>query len=334
MSKVFVFRVRCDEEYIKKELKEGRLRQGWGWLKTDLTNAQKDEWVKTQCEKDPFDGNEKYYKTKFNNLSKMLDIEEGDILIIPKTSTSSQFTICKAAGKYKFDTVGGYEDGDDFRHVIPIHKESIREFNYHANEYCENIRAKMRAYQHPVNNVWNERIQEIAQKLLVEDFSRNETPLASIVESIKSDCFKSEETLTRLRDLGNRNTERITQLIFEKLGYELIKPNSYDGNGGDADLIFSDVSLSEFYEVASNSAEIARKIYVQIKNKNGEDNDDIHGVKQLITRTSTEEETNSVKILISTADKFSEKCKKLANENNVLLIDGLGFLKLVFKYLN
>ena len=65
------------------------------------------------------------------------------------------------------------------------------------------------------------------------------------------------------------------QLIFEKLGYELVRSNSYDRKGGDADLIFKDNSLSEFFEVAANSTDVAGEVYVQIKNKNGIDNDDI-----------------------------------------------------------
>lgn len=329
MAKVFVFRVNCEEDFIKTELKEGRLRQGWGWDGTNLINAQKDKWVTKQCEKDKFDGNEKYYKTKFNNLKIMLDIEEGDIIIIPKMPTSSQFTICKAAGKYEFKNPVGY-NRDDFRHVIPIDVDSKREFYYLGNEYCRNIHAKLRAYQSPVNNVWNEKIQDVAKKLANENISGEEMKLSKVIEDIKSNCF--DKTLGDLRDLGNKDIENTVKLIFEKLGYEYIRGNSFDNNGGDADAIYRDVSLSEFFEVASNSAEIGRQIFVQIKNKGGEDKDDIHGVEQLITRT--EEETSPVKILISTADKFSKECEKLANENDVLLIDGPGFLKLVFKYLD
>ena len=167
MSKVFVFRVANDSQYIQEELKQGRLRQGWGNSDADL-NVSQEEWVEKQCKRDPFDGNRAYYKTKYNNLKKMLEISAGDILIIPKQPTSSQFTICQASGQYKFQKPDDF-DGNDFYHLIPIEVKSIREFSYHANEYCENIRAKMRAYQSPVNNVWNETIQNIAGVLLTEN---------------------------------------------------------------------------------------------------------------------------------------------------------------------
>ena len=81
-----------------------------------------------------------------------------------------------------------------------------------------------------------------------------------------------------------------------------------------------------------NSSEISGEIYVQIKNKTGTDNNDTAGVEQLIKRTK--KELGATKILISTADTFTEECKKLANRNNILLIDGSGFLKLVFRYID
>lgn len=327
--KVFVFRVNCDVPYIKDELEKGRLRQGWGWDGTNLEDAQKDNWVKAQCEKDDFEDNDKYYKRKFNNLKIMCDIKEGDILIIPKMPDQSHFTICKAVGKYEFRDPIGY-DRDDFRHVIPIDVDSKREFSYRGNEDCRNIHAKLRAYQSPVNNVWNETIRDVANKLANENISSEEMELSEVIEGIKTDSLKI--TLDRLRNLGNKDIEKIVELIFVKLGYEYTQTNSFDNNGGDADAICNDVSLSEFFEVSANGGDIAKKIYVQIKNKYGRDKDDKHGVDQLITRT--QDEPNAVKILISTTDEFSSECKKHASANDVLLIDSTGFLKLVFKYLD
>ena len=58
----------------------------------------------------------------------------------------------------------------------------------------------------------------------------------------------------------------------------------------------------------------------------------MEGVTQLLKRT--ENVADCTKILISTVDKFSEDCVRLANRNNILLINGIGFLKLVFKYID
>ena len=44
----------------------------------------------------------------------------------------------------------------------------------------------------------------------------------------------------------------MVQLIFEELGYEFIGSNSYDREGGDADLIFADNSFGELMDAGIN----------------------------------------------------------------------------------
>lgn len=330
---VFVFRIASDNTYIKDELfRHGRLHQGWGSAGTNLLTQSKEEWIESQCRRDVWKGNKRYYTQKYSSHKIMLEIKAGDIIIIPKTPDSMRFTICRAAGSYVFQQPQGYAK-DDFYHMIPIDLETVRIFDYHANEDCENIRAKMRAYQAPVNRVWNKLMRDISEKLITEpDIQSAGTSILNIVGEIMEDCYEDIDTLQRIRNLGNRNTEKIVQEIFKKLGYEMIGKNSFDGKGGDADLIYVSNSVSEFFEVSANSTKIEpQKVYVQIKNKRGEDNNDTAGIEQLCRRTS--EDLSSVKILISTADKFTLNCQEDARKNNVLLIDGKGLLKLIFKYI-
>ena len=327
MNNVFVFRIAADSDYVKREFERGCLRQGWGNSDADLHLPQ-DEWISRQCQRDAWDGNRAYYTRKYYNHKIMLEIKAGDILIIPKLPISSQFTICRAAGEYEFQKPNGF-DGDDFYHMIPIDLTTVRRFNYHADEDCENIRAKMRAYQSPLNHVWNQMVRDSAERLLKIESNETGSDILDIVGSIKLDIY--ENALQRLRDLGSRSAEKIVERIFEKLGYELVGKNSYNKEGGDADLIYVSKSVSEFFEVAINSTDIeSQKIYVQIKNKSGVDNGDTNGLDQLQKRTLSE--PSAVKILISTADEFTDECQKIAKENNILLIDSKGFLKLVFKY--
>ena len=60
------------------------------------------------------------------------------------------------------------------------------------------------------------------------------------------------------------------------------------------------------------------------------DHGDIIGVEQLIK--ISEGDVSSVKILASTADDFTDKCKIKAQENNVLLIAGENLAELILKY--
>lgn len=335
MSNLYVFRIEYvvpeRNEYVRNELLQGRLRQGWGGKHTNLLGRDPESWIAACCEHDQFENNEVYYRRKFKNHSIMLKIVAGDIIIIPKTPDNEHFTICKASGTYYFDESNELRI-DDYRHVIPIDVQSIRKFNYRYNEDCKNIHAKMRSYQSPINNVWLPMIKDAAERLINTESCSNSLNSEEIVQQIINSIYR-ESALQRFRNLGNREIERIVELIFEKVGYEKLDSNSYDREGGDADLIFKDNSLSEFCEVGKNGSEISGgDIYVQVKNKNGVDNDDIYGAKQLVKRTDGN--ASAVKILISTTDSFTQECVNYANRNNVLLIDGMGFLQLLFKYIH
>ena len=333
MPNVYVFRI-ADNDFVRNELKQGRLRQGWGDSNSNLLSTNNQliparEWVDSKCAKEVFENNRKYYTSKYRNLSKMTDIAENDIIVIPKAPDYSCFTICRAAGTYSFTEPIGF-GGDDYFHTIPIDTSSMRVFNYHADENCEIIHAKLRAYQSPINNVWNKLFIAAAQLLIDSDANTEEESIDNIVKGIKDEIYKS--SIDRFRALGNRATEKIVNIIFEKLGYVFINRNSPDREGGDADLIFADNSFSELMDIGVNSGEVSGKVYVQIKNKSGTDYSDVNGVYQLIQRCK--DEPNATKILISTVDKFTPECITLANKNNVLLINGNGFSKLVFKYID
>lgn len=332
MANVFIFRIANNIDFVKNEIKQGRLRQGWGNSCSELRGVSEEKWIELQCAKYPEtekDSNQEYYKKRYKLLIKMLEIKEGDILIIPKTPEYNKFTICRASGEYTFCKPDSF-DIDDFYHVIPIDINSIREFSYHADEDCEIIHAKLRGYQSPVNNVWNKAVINAAETLVFTCSNIEDQSVEELVKGIKEDILK-KTALERFRNLGNRGAENIVRLIFENMGYEYIRRNSYDKKGGDADLIFADNSFGELADISLNGSEISGEIFVQVKNKVGTDSNDVEGVKQLIKRA--EDENAAIKILISSANNFTQECKEMANKNNVLLIDGNGFLNLIFRYI-
>lgn len=346
MANYYLFRV-VNEWYnpeaykaICKELKRGYLRQGWGKDGTRLNKVEGEadaisceEWISNTAHafgEDITENNRNYYTGKYRNLSNMLRMEAGDIVIIPKVPSYNQFTICKVRGKYEFTAFDAYSD-DDFRHSIPVDAESIREVNYLSNEYALNIKAKLRAYQSPVNNIYNSTVIDAADNLLqtpLNELGGVDIPdISEIAHDIRSDILKNY--FDRFRNLGNKRAEDLVKHIFESMGYEFIGGNKYDREGGDADLIFDDKIIAELGDIPDNT--ISNKIYVQVKNKQGNDHWDIEGVKQLTK--ITEGEPGATMILISTADEFSQACKEEAEKGNVLLISSLGFLKLLMKYL-
>ena len=104
---------------------------------------------------------------------------------------------------------------------------------------------------------------------------------------------------------------------FERKGYKLLRGNS-TRNGGDADHVFSmpgfdDVSLSGPTPL----------LIVQVKHKKGTDENDVEGVNQLIKwKPADEGEAVCCKVLFSSAKSFTEKCKRIAEANDVTLICG------------
>ena len=335
MANYYLFRVERQwndpEAYdaICKEIKCGYLRQGWGWKGTRLNNKDGEtepipyeQWIANV----PEDTRE-WFSRKYRNLSIMLNIKAGDTIIIPKVPSWNQFTICKAAGTYQFKPLKNY-DGDDFHHAIPIDVDSIREADYYSSEDAKNIHAKLRGYQSPINNVYNDVVINAVSRLIESpEREHMKISLIDMVGDIRDDILKNH--FNRFRDLGPKATENIVKSLFERMGFEYISGNSYDRQGGDADLIFADNIATELGDFSDNS--ISKNIYVQVKNKSGNDDKDIEGIYQLIR--ITQDEPGASKILISTADSFSEECKRMADKESVLLISANGFLRLVMKYL-
>ena len=329
-NKAYVIRISYEDtksyEFMNKELNAGKLRQGWGAHFADL-RKEENEWVRSFLDEQD-DSDEKYFRRKYRNLAIMKEIKNGDILLIPKTPEYSCFTVCVASGEYCFEKPENLEE-DDFYHYIPIDVGSIRYFGYHTSEKTEIIRAKMRAYQSPVNKIWNGDMLDAIKSLLNEKSSNDQKEIDEIAADVFNNILNNE-LLQRFRNLGSRNIEKFVQRIFDDAGYEMKGTNSYDRNGGDADLIFSGNAVPEFFEVSDNGLDFNNDIYVQIKNKNGIDLNDTDGVKQLVKRT--ENIAGSIRILISTADSFTPECKEYARENNVLLISGRGLMQLYLKY--
>lgn len=153
----WVFRQQTDDEKVRnllfRELREGRLRQGWGWrpdfdirLESFIGNYQ----AETDCDKPRA-------QRVLNKLLDMLRVAEGDILVIPKQPSRDCFTITRAAKKdgevYSFGSPP--EGEDDFRHVVHIDPGSVRIYNFHSANVATVIRSRLkgRAYSSPIKAV-------------------------------------------------------------------------------------------------------------------------------------------------------------------------------------
>ena len=130
------------------------------------------------------------------------------------------------------------------------------------------------------------------------------------------------------------DVEEIVEEIFVKQGYLVESKNSYDKKGGDSDRTFIKPLpiLSEINDEIGSC-----RVYVQIKKKDGK-YDENEGIKQLEKIVATKENiegkdnkfNNFYKVLVCTGE-FSSRIKELAQEKNIILIDGIQLIRMCLK---
>jgi hypothetical protein len=326
LSNVYVFRISTGNEYKREELSAGILRQGWGvkdlqLVEKDGTIVDENTWIERWPEY--WKDDEKSKRGRYKILKPMLDMKEGDMVIIPKYPEWDTLTIAKIKEGYRYDL---NEKEGDFGHKLEIDIDKARYFAYNANEHSKLIHSKMRSYQSAINRVHMEKVKKAVISL--SEMESDKT-IKDISKIIKSSFFENTKGLKdKLFDTRPNDIEKLTEEIFTKAGYTLISKNSYDREGGDADLIFQknlDI-ISEF-----SSRDVDYRVYVQVKKKQGEVWNELEGIEQLIKITKGEK-GNFSKVLVSTSE-FSPHTQAKAREEDIVLIGGDSLIKLILKYL-
>ena len=319
----FVFRINSDIDFVQDELKIGRLRQGWSPLGTSLRNADgsvrnKEEWTKAYqiaCGESPS-------SHRYAILSRLLDMNIGDLVFVPKAPAYGSFTIAEVSGDYRFEVALDYKD---FGHIIPV--KNLREVANWYNSDSQTIYELFKsAYSRPavtqVQDYKNERVLSAAKRLLKQkNTDTPHTPDAIRKQRYDEGRRKAAESLMQYinDEWGHDQFEAAVGEAFKRKGYELLRSKS-TRNGGDADYVFY-LSIPGFND--ETSLYRTPLLIVQVKRKTGTDDDDVEGVNQLVNWTPKEEEEVLYKVLFSSAESFTEDCKKIAEANDVVLICGI-----------
>lgn len=344
MSKYYVFRINYEDKFelIRNELLNNHLlRQGWGTY--DMSVEAGYESFKAGWEKNWTEDNlpDKTMRSKYRNISIMLDIEPGDYIIVPKVSVKEgckcrSFVIAKCKAKYRFSVL---EQAEDFGHIIE--GEDIFSCEYDKNDFSQEIKSKFRAYQSPLNSVKNEAFIEAVDGLVrlhtdnPEDFEKNSPDYISMISHRASDSRNQylEKIKSALQGVGNSEFEYLISELFEKNGYTCIEKNWYDKEGGDVDLVFECFNQHTLMYNIFEICEVNKPhIYVQAKKKRGTDSGDIVGVEQLVKMLEHIPEKNAILMVINLTDEFSHGAKTLAYDNGIILINGLTFASLLVRY--
>ena len=315
-----VFRMDENNGWLYQELTEGRLRQGWGapgcaLLTADGQRVDRAKFLEGYIEA----YEEEASPRRFAILTRMLDLNDGDVVVIPKMPEWNQFTIARVSHPgYEFDYEG---DLHDYRHIVHVVPESIRTFNYHANEYAYLISGLFaRANHRPAISFCYSAEQIEAASLLLEqpnNTDANPNLPEEFYRAAIDDAFRTAAIALyeQIRNWNGPRFEEAVRQAFNDQGYEMQNLRRYDGQGGDADMLVAPPTSP--YGVF-----LPGEIAVQVKWIQGEDPNDVNAVRQIIQWAETQG-SNAAKYVISSASRFTDAAQELAAAGDVILIGGL-----------
>ena len=190
----YIFRIDYSKQkYFKENLEKGILRQGWGVENLSLLDENgeirnQEEWVNACPESwRTTDEARRYLRNKNSNLRKMLEMKEGDIILIPKFPEWNMFSLYRVTGKYYFNLE---ETAVDYGHCIPVKiattypYEIDKCFTYNGNDETKKIHSKLRGYQTSINSVYNEEIIKAIESLLQIKSIKEVSPITEILRNI------------------------------------------------------------------------------------------------------------------------------------------------------
>ena len=315
----FVFRT-SEELFVKEELKEGRLRQGWSPEGTSLQNSDgkersKEDWSSA-------------YKRKFGKepsprrhsiLRRMLDMKEDDFVLCPKCPKRGFFTIAVVSKGYNFKFSPTRDD--NYAHIIEV--KDMRDVSHNHNENSQAIADLFRSayFWSPVVQVQDYRRGDVisaAERLL-----RSKNTETSVnpdgIRKQRLDNMRVNAAEHFVKDvriqMSPQQFESTVKEAFTRRGYEIIRSNDWRA-GGDADHVFA-VPMPGFGDKETTHTPI---LIVQVKHKQGVDVHDQHGLDQLLQWEPRDDESIIRRVLFSSANKFTDDCINRAKDNDVTLI--------------
>lgn len=328
----YVFRINYDDpDWLMNEIRSGNLRQGWGVTNLQLKESNGkvvdvETWSKRFIKQAKAVWGEKIRRDsaakRYNILIKMLQMKEDDIVVVPKFPSWDKFLICRVGEGYAFD----YNRGDeDYGHVIKLKSfAGSKVFHYGSNDAARKVKAMMRSYQSAVNSVLSQKLKNNIETLLLMESDESPKGVEYVVSEVLSKA--SASIIEHLNELSPRDVESVVERICKGAGFDIEWRNHFKA-GGDADLI-----ITKRTPILHDLSDATQRIYIQVKKKSKVDRQDIKGVNQLRKICEADNDPDAPKILISTAEEFTDACKKAAKNENVLLCDGKKLVELLLRY--
>ena len=314
-----IFRTHEGDTWLHEELRDGRLRQGWGVPGLSLIAGHdkpvdKRGWEAAYREQTGWgDPSPK----RFAILNRMLELDDGDIVVMPKMPSWDRFTVARVSGRYRFEVALGR---DDFGHIVPVYRDSVRTFAHRSNDQAFLVSALFSRANHWSAVSFCSGAEQVSavRRLLEMPGSVAEKPRGELLATAMDDVFRDAAKFfakTVAGWNGPRFEDAVRQRFIEQ-GYQVIKDyNRYDGEGSDMDMVVSPPP-------SRHGPFLPAEIAVQVKWKQGRDEDDVEAVKQIV-RWAEWQGSTANKYVISSASGFTKEARKEAEKNGVVLIGGL-----------
>ena len=312
-----IFRTAEEEVgWLHDELTRGRLRQGWGapglaLIENDGRRIEKTEWEAIY----PEDWGGPSPK-RFAILSRMLDLQFGDVVVVPKMPRRDQFAMARVSGRYRFEADG---DGEVFGHIVSVDPDSIRTFHYRANDDAFLVSSLFARANHRPAVSFCDNLGHVkaAHRLLETPSSSTSRPQEELSRAAVNDAFNkaAQALLARVKGWNGPRFEEAVRQAFQDQGYTILAHPRYDGQGADADILVSPPA-------SPHGLFLPSRIAVQVKWKEGVDQYDVESVRQIVDWAEWIG-SDARKYVISSASGFTDEAHERAAAHDVVLIGGL-----------
>jgi hypothetical protein len=305
---------------------EHQMSQGWGGGEANLDLTRPD-FVQACLERYRADGMNSSRIP--SNLLRMRSFKDGDLIATPHLPERGKVSVHVVDGDfpacYRYDPA----DDDHLNHRILVKRSYGIEGNISIyNTALSAWYAKLQWLRLPVLPIpeHEDAFQSVIRQL---DDSPNMTFAVSPLEEHLSGLLDRvlESLKIDLRRTLNPNNsdlsfESLCERLLVKSGYTVVGRNVFDGEGGDVDIHCTrkraDASPFETGDVT---------LFVQVKKHEGI-TDEI-AVHQLVEMMS--KDTSADGCVMSLAEDFSHEAKELAEQNDILLMNGTAVCKLALR---
>lgn len=325
-----LFNFRFDQQSMTTILDRLRnhreMQQGWGGGEVNL-DIRKPDFVMACLERYQAEG---MNSTRIpSNLLRIRSFRDGDLIATPHLPERGKVSIHVIAGDFPecYRYVPG--DEDHLNHRIVIKQSYGLDGNISIyNKVLAAWYAKLQWLRLPVLPIPEHQPafdEVLAQLDASPETSFAVSPLEEHLSHLLDDVLnrlKSELRRTLNPNNSDLSFESLCERLLVKSGYSVVTRNVYDGAGGDVD-----IHCTRKREYASPFEAGDVTLYVQVKKHKGVT--DEKAVRQLLQMMS--KDTNADGCVMSLAEDFTAEAKALAEQNDILLLNGSAVCRLALR---